>query len=309
MRTSAFVTAAFAATALSAPFAAKRDLEIDTVYDVVYVTNFVTETVAAAVSTVASATPSSTSISLVKYGHRHSRSSKTNNATPTTAAASIPVVDSTSAVYVPPTTTEPPATSTAAAASTSAALSSSAAETSSAAKAVATSYQQLVVAHHNVHRSNHSAPAIAWDAGLANTALSIAKTCEYKHNTTAGGGGYGQNIAAGVPAANIGVVISDLFYNGEVNYYSGLYGQAQPDMSNFGHWGHFSQIVWKDTTKIGCATYDCSATGLANTGSNVPPHFTVCNYGTPGNYANEYGDNVGSSLNRATVVGSQTLYI
>ena len=93
-------------------------------------------------------------------------------------------------------------------------------------------------------------------------------------------GGYGQNIAAGVGADNISLIITELFYNGEVNYYDGLYGQDQPDMSEFEHWGHFSQIVWRETTKVGCATQHCDS--LSNVGSNVPPYFTVCNYQSPG---------------------------
>jgi hypothetical protein len=98
------------------------------------------------------------------------------------------------------------------------------------------------------------------------------------------GGGYGQNIAAGVEADNITAIITNLFYNGEVGWYDGLYGQAQPSMANFEHWGHFSQIVWKGTTHVGCYTQDCSGQGLANTGGNVSPYFTVCNYKSPGMY-------------------------
>ncbi|TKA54733.1 hypothetical protein B0A49_12010, partial [Cryomyces minteri] len=100
---------------------------------------------------------------------------------------------------------------------------------------------------------------------------------------------------------NISAVITNLFYNGEVNYFNGLYGQANPDMTNFEKWGHFSQIVWKNTGSVGCATQDCSASGLANVGSNVAPFFTVCNYKAPGNYGGEYANNIGNSLNRATV--------
>ena len=110
--------------------------------------------------------------------------------------------------------------------------------------------------------------------------------CCLKHlltrHSAAMGGGYGQNIAAGVAADNITAIITNLFYNGEVGWYDGLYGQAQPSMSNFDHWGHFSQIVWKGTTQVGCYTKDCSGQGLANTGGNVSPYFTVCNYKSPG---------------------------
>jgi hypothetical protein len=107
-----------------------------------------------------------------------------------------------------------------------------------------------------------------------------------KDYRTTDGGGYGQNIAAGAPASNVSSVITELFYNNEVGNFAGLYGQATPsninDESAFDGWGHFSQIVWKGSTKVGCATYDCSAQGLANTGGNVPPYFTVCNYSPAG---------------------------
>lgn len=112
-------------------------------------------------------------------------------------------------------------------------------------------------------------------------------------------GGYGQNIAAGVGGDNISVIITDLFYNGEVNWYDGLYGQTSPSMDNFEHWGHMSQMVWRDTTAVGCYTSYCP-NGLAKVGSNVPPFFTVCNYQSPGNIAGQY-NRVGQTLGQPTV--------
>lgn len=97
------------------------------------------------------------------------------------------------------------------------------------------------------------------------------------------GGGYGQNICAGIPGAQIGVMITDMWYYGEVNNYP-AYGQATPDFSNFGKWGHFSQVVWNSTTEVGCYTSDCTATGLGNT-VGVTPFFTVCNYKTQGTFS------------------------
>lgn len=99
------------------------------------------------------------------------------------------------------------------------------------------------------------------------------------------GGGYGQNIAAGCPASNVSSVITELFYNNEAPNFASLYGQKTPsninDESAFDGWGHFTQIVWKGTTSVGCATVHCSG-GLANTGGSVSPDFTVCNYKNPG---------------------------
>ncbi|CZT14290.1 uncharacterized protein RCC_00266 [Ramularia collo-cygni] len=126
--------------------------------------------------------------------------------------------------------------------------------------------------------------------------------CAYKADTltrTVDGGGYGQNIAAGIEAANISYIISDLFYNSEAPAFKDLYGQAQPSYANFGAWGHFSQIIWKGTTRIGCATTSC-INGLKGVGANVPKHFTVCNYKSPGNYGGQYAQNISRPLGKPT---------
>ena len=164
----------------------------------------------------------------------------------------------------------------------------------SSARAKPTGYQGMVLHHHNIHRANHSAPDIAWSDSLAATAQKIGETCIYAHNMDMDKdqGAYGQNIAAGVKADNVSAVITELFYNGEVSFYDELYGEDNPSMDNFHEWGHFSQIVWKGTTEVGCATVDCSSQNLANTGGNVAPYFTVCNYKKQGNMGGDYAKNI-----------------
>ncbi|KAL9085513.1 MAG: hypothetical protein Q9165_007558 [Trypethelium subeluteriae] len=179
-------------------------------------------------------------------------------------------------------------------------------------------FASMILDHHNAHRANHSAPDLVWDQDLANTATKIADSCYYAHNIAMDGGGYGQNIAAGAPASNISAVITNSFYNGEVNYFDGLYGEASPDMSKFENWGHFSQIVWKATGFVGCAVRNCTSQGLGNVGADVAPFFTVCNYkgagmcgvpssyshlltGNPGNVGGEYGENIGQPLGHPTI--------
>lgn len=115
---------------------------------------------------------------------------------------------------------------------------------------VPATYAQKVLLSHNVHRANHSASALVWSDHLALSARKIAISCVYAHNTAVDGGGYGQNIAAGISADNVTAVVTDLFYNSEVEWFLGLYQQQQPSMANFEHWGHFSQVVWKSTTKM-----------------------------------------------------------
>jgi len=149
--------------------------------------------------------------------------------------------------------------------------------------------------HHNLHRSNHSASPLAWSTDLQASANEVASSCVYGHNTSPGGGGYGQNIGYGISSANIAEMLTNLMYNNEFGFFQ--FNVADP--SGFEEWGHLSQILWKETTHVACATVDCN--GLANVGSGTIP-FTVCNYSPPGNYAGQYGTMVGEPQGAAVVV-------
>ncbi|EXJ60692.1 hypothetical protein A1O7_04845 [Cladophialophora yegresii CBS 114405] len=163
---------------------------------------------------------------------------------------------------------------------------------------VSSDYKQGILDSHNMHRSNASVPSLSWDDHMASIAAQIAASCVYAHDTSTGGGGYGQNIGAGAPPEDIPAMITNEMYNGEIGFYPG-YG-SEPDMSNFEKWGHYSQIVWRSTTGVGCATQYCP-NGLANTGGNVSPYFTVCNYSPPGNFGGQYAANVLQPGNTPTV--------
>jgi hypothetical protein len=143
-----------------------------------------------------------------------------------------------------------------------------------------------------VHRANHSAPLIVWNAAQAAIAAEIASSCVFAHNMTVGGGGYGQNLAAYGATGNVAALspssmlaksISAQWYYGEVNsFLPSYYGQPTPDMSNFEAWGHFTQVVWKGSLSVGCASQLCPA------GTIFPaPYqswYTVCNYVPPGKF-------------------------
>ena len=73
---------------------------------------------------------------------------------------------------------------------------------------------------------------------MASIAAQIAASCVYAHDTSAGGGGYSQNISAGSPPLGIPSMITDEIYNNEINSYP-RYG-VEPNMSNFEKWGHYS---------------------------------------------------------------------
>ncbi|KAJ5491181.1 hypothetical protein N7539_002748 [Penicillium diatomitis] len=167
------------------------------------------------------------------------------------------------------------------------------------------SYQSTVLYNHNVHRSNHSASSLDWSADLESSAKVLASRCVYEHDVSIPGGSiaagsYGQNIGYGVEASDVGVMITNLMYNDEINYFPQPYGSPNPDMTLFDKWGHFSQIVWKGTTHVGCATVTCP--NLGNVDSSMALPFTVCNYYPAGNVGTEYGDNVLAPLRQPSYV-------
>ncbi|KAK6373619.1 hypothetical protein LTS17_008111 [Exophiala oligosperma] len=193
-----------------------------------------------------------------------------------------------------------PATSTSASSSSGSGMSSPSSSTSSATSTASgtpiptyDAYINAILIHHNYHRQNHSAVPLTWSVALAATAQQIAETCVYGHVTNLNGGGYGQNIGAGYPGTPLGMgaFITEGLYNGEVNNY--VYYGEEPDLSTLDQWGHFTQVVWKNTAAVGCYTADCSATGLQGVGPNVQPYFTVCNYAPPGNFIGQFAPNVG----------------
>ncbi|EME79868.1 uncharacterized protein MYCFIDRAFT_58648 [Pseudocercospora fijiensis CIRAD86] len=162
-------------------------------------------------------------------------------------------------------------------------------------------YQDRVLKHHNYHRANHLAPPLEWDQSLAYTAQLVAQTCIYAHNQQFDPSA-GQNIAAGYSPDQIGHVITDLFYNNEIPMFQNQW-YREPAMTYFEQWGHMTQVCWKSTTHVGCATHYCPS-GLGNVAGGVPPYFTVCNYKRAGNVATEYARNLSPPQGAAPINGN-----
>lgn len=82
-------------------------------------------------------------------------------------------------------------------------------------------------------------------------------------------------------------MITNIFYDNELPLYQ-WYGQ-EPEMTDFEKWGHFSQLVWKGTTQVGCYTQACTTLLNTDAADGVRPYFTVCNYGPPGELTSQFG--------------------
>jgi pathogenesis-related protein 1 len=127
------------------------------------------------------------------------------------------------------------------------------------------------------------------DPIAAQVALNYAKTCTWAHNAnrntdyTALGGaasGLGENIAAGAPTETIASAVAS--WTGEKSSYD----YATNTCASGQQCGHYTQIVWKTTTGVGCAHVSCTTPNAA-LGGATQWDFSVCDYSPPGNYVGQ----------------------
>lgn len=142
----------------------------------------------------------------------------------------------------------------------------------------------------NFFRAAHNASAVTYNATLARFAADYLDVPSDSDPENAGdfdtdgqtaancpafehsGGPYGENLALGCSDVQ-GCV--DMWGNER-----DLYNFADP---GFGHdTGHFTQLVWKNTTDVGCSRRLCGATGW----------YLVCEYFPRGNVMGQFGDEV-----------------
>lgn len=123
--------------------------------------------------------------------------------------------------------------------------------------------QEKLLAVHNTLRAQHHSPKLIWDAELAVYAENHANHCVFKHSSSP----YGENLAAGYPSIN--AAINAWYAESE------LYSYSYPKFSS--STGHFTQLVWKASTKLGCAYVPC------NGKNGTPGCYLVCEYSPVGN--------------------------
>ncbi|KAG8790968.1 hypothetical protein FRC12_010498 [Ceratobasidium sp. 428] len=119
----------------------------------------------------------------------------------------------------------------------------------------ATTQQQYLDAH-NTERAAHGAAALTWDAGTL-----------------------GQNLAAGTGNPSIATEVG--WWNNERSDYN----PSNPQPS------HWTQVVWKGTTKVGCYLATC-APGTILDASYGSASYVVCNYSPAGNVIGQFPQNV-----------------
>ncbi|KAI6800561.1 hypothetical protein KC363_g1092 [Hortaea werneckii] len=134
----------------------------------------------------------------------------------------------------------------------------------------------------NYHRSQHQASNLTWDSTLADYAQDYSKNCKWEHSVFGtkprSGGQYGENLAQGYLSPTIAV---DAWAGEEADY---NYNKPQFQEST----GHFTQLVWQNTTSVGCGASYCRSTG----DESVSGWFLVCEYNPPGNVKGNFRQQV-----------------
>ncbi|KAF7234290.1 hypothetical protein EG68_12053 [Paragonimus skrjabini miyazakii] len=131
--------------------------------------------------------------------------------------------------------------------------------------------QALLVCDYSDQEQPSSLPDLTWDTNLETKAQTLADQCQCDSQSIADRSvtSYdyvGQNVAA---ADNVTGAFQ-IWLNEQMGYTLGAYTCASTA-------GHYTQLVWADTTHVGCAVADCASL------SNL--QLVVCNYGPAGNRA------------------------
>jgi uncharacterized protein YkwD len=129
---------------------------------------------------------------------------------------------------------------------------------------------------HNTKRGVHRSPALAWDADLAAGAQEWANGCRRDGNNnfvhSSFSNGYGENLYWGT---NVSAKDAAEWWYAEVQHYDWndpitSYNAGDTDRSK--EVRHFTQVVWKATTKLGCGLATCPG-----------DRYVVCRYKPQGN--------------------------
>ncbi len=138
----------------------------------------------------------------------------------------------------------------------------------------------IVLAAHNDARAEVGTPALVLDQDLNDQALAyaeeLARTGRFEHSDRNTRQGQGENLWAGTAGAFDYAFMAAGWIDEKQYYVHGTF----PNVSNTGDWsdvGHYTQIIWRNTDKLGCGV----ATGSGR-------DYLVCRYTPPGNVQGQY---------------------
>ncbi|KAI0772142.1 CAP domain-containing protein [Trametes elegans] len=136
--------------------------------------------------------------------------------------------------------------------------------------------RQIYLEQHNFVRLSHGAPPLSWSDDLHNKAQQYAERCELRHSDGQLGP-VGENLAAAIGLFDTSAAVR-LFVQDQDQY--------NPGQVVF---SHFTQVVWRSTTQLGCGVAACN--GLFP-GRGVSATYHVCLYDPVGNVVGQEKENL-----------------
>ncbi|HEY2473724.1 MAG TPA: CAP family protein [Candidatus Cybelea sp.] len=136
------------------------------------------------------------------------------------------------------------------------------------------SFSAEILAAHNTYRAAVGVPPLTWSDELARSAQAwanaLTSSVEFAHDPDVRN--QGENLWMGTTGAFSLTQMIDGWGQEERYFRNGTF----PNVSTTGNWfdvGHYSQMVWRSTRKVGCAGVDGSDGNYR----------LVCRYRPPGN--------------------------
>lgn len=129
-----------------------------------------------------------------------------------------------------------------------------------------------IVARHNYWRSKVGVPPLKWSYRLSLKAKRWAshlrrENCRVYHSP---GNKLGENIYWSIRMMNTPEAVVDEWAS-EIQFFNPKTGRCQG-----GECGHYTQMIWKNTTKVGCAVVKCGEKEI-----------WVCEYSPAGNWVGQ----------------------
>lgn len=141
---------------------------------------------------------------------------------------------------------------------------------------VAADFEDTILAAHNAERAAVGVAPVTWSRAMAahaaDWAKHLIKVGALQHSRPSERPGEGENLWVGTAGAYSAAEMVAAWTAEKKDFKPGAY----PDVTRGGTVGHYTQMIWKDTTEIGCATARGGQWDVL-----------VCRYGPPGNMIGE----------------------
>ncbi|XP_072168768.1 uncharacterized protein [Diadema setosum] len=164
--------------------------------------------------------------------------------------------------------------------------------------------EERMLAMHNAFRRMVPGPAsnmeeMVWDDELRLMAKKYAKKCIWEHGQAMESTTFkhvGQNMAFGAHSRAVMTpfYLTTLWYQENENY-NITTNKCKPNTMC----GHYTQMVWSDTNRVGCATQMCRELVLPHSTMTIENALLlICNYGPGGNFVGRKPYDIGKPCTR-----------